>query len=154
MEKVKKKKKTVIVSVIHHRQNPLESKLTQSLHWTQFIGKLIVVQLLKKFPAFYGIRRLIAAGFEVLGAMTPCNWVGIHWRFGGTCRVHLPDWTVNSRKKPALNKLILVWFYSSTLNIETIRSSETSIDFYRSARRYNSEGYFVDESPQCTQACT
>jgi hypothetical protein len=34
------------------------------------LGKLIVAQLLKKFPSIYGIRRFITAGFEVLRVMT------------------------------------------------------------------------------------
>jgi hypothetical protein len=89
---------------------------------------------------------LVHAGFEVLTAVamkipifwgiTPCTRLKINRVFGGTCHLHLQG----RRRSEAINqveensKQNLV--SSSILKMEAICSSETSVDFEPTTRRY------------------
>jgi hypothetical protein len=58
--------------------------------------------------------------------MTPCSPLSVNRRFGGTYRPHLQGRRNKLSKKPA-NKQVAT-LISSTLNMEAICSSETSVD--------------------------
>jgi hypothetical protein len=69
--------------------------------------------------------------------MTPCSTLKINRRFGGTYRLypHLHSLGLSSAFTP-----IRYSAYSSTLKMEAICSSEMSVDFQRTTRRYIREG--------------
>jgi hypothetical protein len=98
-------------------------------------------------------------GFEVLTAVgmkstifwdvTPCSPLRVNRRFGGTCRLRLQGRINNFSKKPASKQvastllvyhMLACWFLAenipSTLKMEAICSSETSVDTRRTTRRY------------------
>jgi hypothetical protein len=60
--------------------------------------------------------------------ITACNPLSGNRRFGGTCRFHLC--------LPSAFTLVSCSAYSSTLKMEAIWSSETSVDFQRTTQRY------------------
>jgi hypothetical protein len=74
----------------------------------------------------------------VVWFVTPCTANNV--RFVGGTYHHLQDWRVIETSRA----LLVTWFtlisclpYSWTLKMEATCSSETSVDFYRSTRRYN-----------------
>jgi hypothetical protein len=87
-------------------------------------------------------------GFEVLTAVvmksnifwdiTPCSPLQVNRHFGGTYRLHLFC-------LPSAFTLVSCSAYSSTLKIEAICSSETSVHFHRTIRRYVLEDSNVQE---------
>jgi hypothetical protein len=64
--------------------------------------------------------------------LTPCSPVKANGCFGGTCRLHLQGRARNQACFMLVSRLA----YSSTLKMEAICSSETSVDVHRNARRY------------------
>jgi hypothetical protein len=69
--------------------------------------------------------------------VTPCSSLVVNRRFGGSCH---PLSSGSSRAVVATGCMLASCSaYSSTLNMEAICSSETSLDFQRTARRYNPE---------------
>jgi hypothetical protein len=66
--------------------------------------------------------------------ITSCSPLSVNRRFGGTHRLHIQGRSNKFSKKPTC------WFLSalisSTLKMETICSSETSVDTQRTTRRY------------------
>jgi hypothetical protein len=70
--------------------------------------------------------------------MTPCSPLHVSRRFGGTYRLHLQGRRNKFSKKPACH-LLARWFaepVSSTLKMEAICSSETSVETQRTTRRH------------------
>jgi hypothetical protein len=69
--------------------------------------------------------------------ITPCSPLKVNRRFGGTHRLHLQGRT-NRAKKPAWKQVASrsCSAYSSTLKMEAICSSETSVGSRRTAGRY------------------
>jgi hypothetical protein len=63
--------------------------------------------------------------------ITPCSPLKVNRRFGGTCRLHLQGRALLA----TCFALVSCFYYSSTLKMNT-RSSETSVDFQRTTRRY------------------
>jgi hypothetical protein len=93
-------------------------------------------------------------GFDVLTAVvmkstifldiTPCSPLKVNRRFAGTYRLHLQGRGISRERnqherrwqaEPA-STLISCSAYSSTLKMEAICSSETSVDFQQTTRRY------------------
>jgi hypothetical protein len=78
--------------------------------------------------------------------MTPCSPLGFNRRFGGTYRLHLQGQR-NRFSKPAskhVESRAFCWFaepISSTLKMEAICSSETSVQTQRTTRRHIPEDY-------------
>jgi hypothetical protein len=75
--------------------------------------------------------------------ITPCILLKVIRRFGGTYRLYLQGRTISrarnqreSRWQAERASRLRCSAYSSTLKMEAICSSETSIDFQRTARRY------------------
>jgi hypothetical protein len=66
--------------------------------------------------------------------VTPCSPLLVHQRFGGTKYFHLQRRKVSSVCCLYLTRYLLS--ISSILEMEAIRSSETSMNFYRTTRRY------------------
>jgi hypothetical protein len=66
----------------------------------------------------------------------PCSPLKVNRRFRGTCRVNLRQETSNL--SPPLT-LVYCLVYSSTMKMEAICYSETSVDFQRATRRYIAE---------------
>jgi hypothetical protein len=64
--------------------------------------------------------------------ITPCSLLKVNRHFGGTYRLHLQD----QQSLPPAFMLASCSAYSSTLKMEAIYSSETSVDFQRIIRRY------------------
>jgi hypothetical protein len=79
--------------------------------------------------------------------ITPCSPLKVNRCFGVTCRLHLQGrsrWHIPPKCR--LAALLTTWFragfcvaYSSTLKMEATYSSETSVDFQRTIRRYITE---------------
>jgi hypothetical protein len=77
----------------------------------------------------------------------PYSLLNVNGRFRGTHRLHLPDRRISraryereSRREAALSlpsafALVSCLFYSLTLKMDVIRSSETSVDLQRTVRR-------------------
>jgi hypothetical protein len=71
--------------------------------------------------------------------ITPCSPLKVNRRFGGTC-LHLQGLRISQARKqicllPAFT-LVSGSAYTSTLKMEAICTSETSIEFKRNSRRY------------------
>jgi hypothetical protein len=66
--------------------------------------------------------------------ITACSPVRFNRRFGGTYRLHLQGWKISLARNRSEDE----WqaSYSSTLKMEAICSSETSLDTQRTTRRY------------------
>jgi hypothetical protein len=68
--------------------------------------------------------------------ITPRSLLSVNRRFGGTYRLHLQG----GKNNFSMCHLLLRWFPAeiifSTLKMETICSSETSVDTRRTTRRY------------------
>jgi hypothetical protein len=62
----------------------------------------------------------------ILFDITPCGLVEVHRNFKETYHFH----------RASCFLLISCFIYSLTLKIETVRSCETSVDFYRATRHY------------------
>jgi hypothetical protein len=78
---------------------------------------------------------------SVLWVGTPCSLVEVYWHFGGTHRFHSQDLGVNQARSQeqqlaACTLLVSRLAYTSTLKMEAIYSSETSVNFYRITQRY------------------
>jgi hypothetical protein len=73
----------------------------------------------------------------IFRAVTPCNSVGVHHRFGGMYRFHLQ---VRIIAQEAACCLFLAWF-TVTLKMETEHSCETSVIFYRTTWLCNLENH-------------
>jgi hypothetical protein len=70
--------------------------------------------------------------------MTPCSPLSFNRRFGGTCRLHVQGRRKRFRK-PASRRVASYWFaepISSTLKMEAICFSETSVETQRTTRRH------------------
>jgi hypothetical protein len=88
--------------------------------------------------------------------LTPCNPLKVHRRFGGTYRLHLQGWKITRARNHCENMWQAENFFDagffpslfSTLKIEAIYSSETSVDFQRTTWRYISEDSTLQD--QCT----
>jgi hypothetical protein len=61
--------------------------------------------------------------------ITSCSPLKVNRRFGGTYRLHLHEYVLTAFR------LISFSAYNSTLRMEAICSSETSVDFQRTTRR-------------------
>jgi hypothetical protein len=75
--------------------------------------------------------------------ITPCSPLKVNRRFGGTYRLNLQGRRMSrarnqreSRYKAGAFTLVSCSTYYSTLKMEAIRSSETSVDFQRTTLRY------------------
>jgi hypothetical protein len=69
--------------------------------------------------------------------VTPCSLLRCKRRFGGTYRLHLQG-RRNFQQEPACH-LLTCWSllkFSSTLKMEAICSTETSVDFQQTTRRH------------------
>jgi hypothetical protein len=89
-------------------------------------------------------------GFEVLTAVvkessifwdiTPCSPLKVNWSFRGTYRFHLQDRRISRARYQWESrwqaKLVSCSAYSSTLKMEALCSSETSVDFQRTTWHY------------------
>jgi hypothetical protein len=80
--------------------------------------------------------------------ITPSRPLKVNGRFEGTCHLPLQGPPVNHARRESLYwafafSLVTCSAHSSTLNVEATSSSETSVDFQRTARRYNSENINV-----------
>jgi hypothetical protein len=64
--------------------------------------------------------------------MAPCRSFELSRRFGGTYRLHLRGRKIRERGT-SVSRWLQIFF---TLNMEAIRSSETSVHFTRSTRRH------------------
>jgi hypothetical protein len=101
----------------------------------------------RDLPTLYSNQRnetcLHCVGFKVLIVVTifwdvmPCSPVEVHWNFGGTYYLHLQGRSVNQVSRALLAACFLgrIRFFQ----MEAIRSSETSLDFFRTRPRYNPE---------------
>jgi hypothetical protein len=65
--------------------------------------------------------------------MKPCSLVEVYWSFGGTYRLHSHGWRVNW--------LLASSAYSTTMKMEPVSSSETSVNFYQTACCYITRQY-------------
>jgi hypothetical protein len=72
--------------------------------------------------------------------ITPCSPVKVIRRFGGAYGLHLADFLPDV--------LVSILAYPSTLKMETMRSSETLVDFHRTTRRY-----FREDATLHTSVC-
>jgi hypothetical protein len=84
---------------------------------------------------FFCVISLLAAKYFVfsvttLWGITPCSPLKVNRRFRGTCRLHLVQ------SFPPTFTLVFSLAYSSALKMELTCSSETSIDYQRTTRRY------------------
>jgi hypothetical protein len=83
-----------------------------------------------------------------------CSPLKVNRRFEGTCRLHLEGQRINQARKHSeegtKQSFTVLYFlaYSSTLKMESIRSSETLVDFQRNTRSYIPEGRNL-HSPRC-----
>jgi hypothetical protein len=70
--------------------------------------------------------------------ITPCRPLKVYRRFGGTYRLYLQGRRISRASSgfPPAFTLVSCSAYSSTLKIEAICSSETSVDFQQTTRRY------------------
>jgi hypothetical protein len=91
-------------------------------------------------------------GLEVLTAATmrsevatPCSSIEVHRRFGGTYRHNFRGRNHETNTFDKFFLLVSFLAYSSTSMMENIRSSETSIDLYRTTRYYNTDDRTVRE---------
>jgi hypothetical protein len=76
----------------------------------------------------------------ILWDITPCSPLKVNQRFGGTYRLHLQGLS------PPAFTLVSCTAYFSTLTMEARCSSETSVDFQQTARRYIPEdGTLLDD---------
>jgi hypothetical protein len=71
---------------------------------------------------------------------TPCSPLKVNWRLGGTYSHHLQvrriSWARNQHESRWQAMLVCCSAYPSTLKIKVTCSSETSVDFQRTTRRY------------------
>jgi hypothetical protein len=113
----------------------------------------------RRFGVTYRLYLQGTVGFEVLTAVavkstifwdiTPCSTLKVNRRFGATYRLHLQGRRISRAELclPAAFLLVSCSSYSSTLKMEAICSSVTSVDFQRITRRYISED--SDLQDQC-----
>jgi hypothetical protein len=84
--------------------------------------------------------------------LTPCSPLNVNRRFGGTYRLHLQGRKISSACH-LLSRCFFCSTYSSTLKMEAICSSETSVDSQRTKRRYIPEDSTLHnrrcENPRC-----
>jgi hypothetical protein len=79
---------------------------------------------------------------SVFWDITPCSPSKINWRFGEICRLHRQSRRISQAIKQRESlfatcfTLVSCLSYSSTLKMEVTCSSETSVDFRRTTRRY------------------
>jgi hypothetical protein len=87
---------------------------------------------------FVGLEVLIAVDMKstVFWVITRCSPLKVNWRFGGQ---NNHNFRVEGGLAAAFT-LVSCSAYSSILKMETICSSETSLDFQRTTQRYNPEG--------------
>jgi hypothetical protein len=90
----------------------------------------VLTAVVMKSPIFRGI--------------TPCSPLKANGCFAGTCRLHLQDQRISKAKKPALLAATCFMVFSCMsyfliLKMETTYSSETSVEFSTTTRRYISE---------------
>jgi hypothetical protein len=78
--------------------------------------------------------------------MTPCSPMSVNRRFGGTYRLHLQGRRNKFSKIPAC-LLIFAKLISSTLKMEAICYSVTSVDTQRTTRRYIPEDDTLHNHP-------
>jgi hypothetical protein len=114
----------LILSVIHHRQNSLESTFHCGLR-------------------SLNLNRLTATNHLGCDSVTLSYW---YEHFGGNCCLHLKGEIISQErnKLEACNKLCLFMLdsflaYSTNLMMVATCSSETSVDFQRTTRRYSPE---------------
>jgi hypothetical protein len=78
--------------------------------------------------------------------VTQCSQVEVHRGFGKTHCLHLQRQRVNQRSRKAVVAVYLLVVsclaYSSTLMMEDVRSSESSVNFYQSTRSHIPEIVF------------
>jgi hypothetical protein len=96
-------------------------------------GKILIIEI---------IVTIITVGFEVLTAVlmkstifwdiTPCSPLKDNRHFEGTCRLYLQ----RALCLPHAFTLVSCLACSSTLKMKATRSSQTSVDFQRTTRRY------------------
>jgi hypothetical protein len=96
------------------------------------IGFEVHTAVLMKSPVFWNI--------------TPCSLLKVNRRFGGIYRLHRQVPRIKPSKKPAWNQ---VPGKASTLNTEATCSSETSVDFQRTTRRYIQDDRTLHEINTC-----
>jgi hypothetical protein len=104
---------------------------------------------LKVSDRYYELYGIFQLGFEFFTAVvvkisiywyiTPCSPWKANRRFGGTCRLHLLSRRISQARNESESRrlcflsassLVYCLAYSSTLKMEAICSSETSVDLY------------------------
>jgi hypothetical protein len=105
------------------------------------------------------INSVDSIGFEVLTAVvrssiywniTPCSPLKVNRRFGETYRLHLQGRRISEK---AGGKQTSYAVYFSTLKMEAICYSVTSLDFQRTTRRYVSEDGTFNTFLACFRRC-
>jgi hypothetical protein len=87
---------------------------------------------------------LIFMKSSIFWDITPCSQLKVNRRFGETWRLHLQCQRIRRKRNQRENlfclppefRLVSCSDYSSTLKMEAVCSSETSVDFQRTTRRY------------------
>jgi hypothetical protein len=99
----------------------------------------------RSFEAKYFLHKIVNLS-NIFWNITPCRPLKVNWRFGGTYCLNLQDRRISwvryeceSRWQVETFTPVFCTAYSSILNMEAIVSSETSVDFQQSTRRYISE---------------
>jgi hypothetical protein len=123
---------------------------------TPWNGTLLVTQLVKKLPAFYGTRRLLTVKMAVFWDVTPCSLVEVYRRFRGLIasiisamsKPRARNWFEilepigpcpgKFRPMPVSSRGLLV-----VLMMEAACTSETSVNFYQTTRRNNPEDSYL-----------
>jgi hypothetical protein len=90
----------------------------------------------------------------ILWDITPCSPLKVNRRFGETYRLHLQDRKISRARNqlclPPAFMLVCYSAYLSTPKMKAICSSETSVDFQRTTRRYIPEDNTLHESRALT----
>jgi hypothetical protein len=102
-------------------------------------------------PSRFHYKATIFMNSTVLWDIMPCSPLSVNRRFGGTYRLHLQGRKNNLSNKPTWKheRSLPVYCsdYFSTLKMEAIYSSETSVDSQRATRRYIPEDRTLHNSP-------
>jgi hypothetical protein len=106
------------------------------------IVKLIVAKTFKKWTRFNGNRNFGTTKNSIFYYRTPCSPLKVNRRFGGTCRFYLKglrtsqaETSVEQVAITARLTLVSCLAIFSTLQMEMICISETSVNFQRTTRR-------------------
>jgi hypothetical protein len=125
----------------YHCDNLLDAEMSAQIMWyikKKWIYIRVYFRITPKYRNF--LKKLIVTlKSSIFCNIIPCSPLKVNRRFGGTRHLHLQSRRMSqARNQHETTAPASCWFlaYYSALNIEMTYSSETSVDFHWTTRRY------------------